>query len=85
MDPKTTWSQMLDSLVAGDSDSADRHARYLLAWLDTGGTPPATVGAPELGAPWHRDVAAHVALLAVARARNARDQADRSNVSSILS
>jgi hypothetical protein len=85
MAPEITWSQILDSLAAGDWDKADHYARHLLAWLDSGGAPPLTVGPPELGSAWHRDVAAHVALLALARARSGRQQNDRSQVSSLLS
>jgi hypothetical protein len=77
MDPQTTWDALLESLAAREWDRIDELARALLAWLDSGGFPPKTLGRDDLGSDFNRDLAVHACFLALARARPRRSKRRR--------
>ena len=54
MDPQVTWDALLESLAAREWDRIDELARALLAWLDSGGFPPKTLGRDDLGSDFNR-------------------------------
>ena len=60
MNPDELFRDMLTALEDRDWRAAREQSNALLAWLDSGGNPPTTVGSLVLGIEWHQTLATFI-------------------------